>query len=82
MVFLDHTHLLFLEFRYQIIELSMKFRKGFAKFMIQKALFKKFLSKQCIASVGTCLVLRVKLYVPATACNNESTDLSSAKIIC
>ena len=40
-----------LEFRYQIIVLSIKFRKGFAKFMIQIALFKKFLSEQLIASV-------------------------------
>ena len=31
-------------FRYQIIELSIKFRKGFARFMIPMALFKKFLS--------------------------------------
>ena len=33
-----------LEFRYQIIESSIKFRKGFAKFMIRIALSKKFLS--------------------------------------
>ena len=33
-----------LEFRYQIIVSSMKFRKGFAKFMIPISLFKKFLS--------------------------------------
>ena len=32
------------EFRYQIIISSTKFRKGFAKFMIQITLFKKFLS--------------------------------------
>ena len=32
------------EFRYQIIVSSIKFRKGFAKFMITIALFKKFLS--------------------------------------
>ena len=43
-VFPDHTHLLFLEFRNQIIVSSIKFRKGFAKFMIPIALFKKFLS--------------------------------------
>ena len=30
------------EFRYQIIVSFIKFRKGFAKFMIPKALFKKF----------------------------------------
>ena len=33
-----------LEFRYQIIVSSIKFRKGFSKFMIPIALFKKFLS--------------------------------------
>ena len=33
-----------LESRYQIIVSSIKFRKRFAKFMIQIALFKKFLS--------------------------------------
>ena len=32
------------EFRYQIIVSFIKFRKGFTKFMIPKALFKKFLS--------------------------------------
>ena len=32
-----------LEFRYQIIVSSIKFRKCFAKFMIPIALFKKFL---------------------------------------
>ena len=33
-----------MEFRNQIIVSSIKFRKGFAKFMIPIALFKKFLS--------------------------------------
>ena len=33
-----------LEFRYQIIVLSLQIRKGFAKLMILIALFKKFLS--------------------------------------
>ena len=33
-----------MEFRYQLIVSSIKFRKGFAKFMIQIASFKKFLS--------------------------------------
>ena len=33
-----------LEFRYQIIILSINFRKGFAKFMISVALFKEPLS--------------------------------------
>ena len=32
----------YLEFRYQIIVLSITFRKGFAKFIIPIALFKKF----------------------------------------
>ena len=40
-----------IEFRYQIIVSSIKFRKGFAKFMIPIALFKKFLCKHFIASV-------------------------------
>ena len=34
----------FLEFRYQITVSSIQFRKGFTKFMIPIALFKKFLS--------------------------------------
>ena len=34
----------YLEFRNQIIVLSIKLRKGFAKFMILMDLFKKFLS--------------------------------------
>ena len=33
-----------LEIRYQSIVSSLKFRKGLAKFMIPRALFKKFLS--------------------------------------
>ena len=33
-----------LEFRNQIIVSSIKFRKGLAKFMIPKTLFKKFMS--------------------------------------
>ena len=33
-----------LEFKYQVIVSSIKFRKGFAKFMILITLFKKFLS--------------------------------------
>ena len=40
-----------LEFRNHIIVSSIKFRKGFAKFMIPIASFKKFLSLQFIASV-------------------------------
>ena len=40
-----------LEFRYQIIVTSIKFRQGFAKFIIPIALLKKFLSIQFIASV-------------------------------
>ena len=33
-----------LEYRYQIIVSTIKFRKGFAKFIMQIAMFKKFLS--------------------------------------
>ena len=33
-----------MEFRYQIIVSSIKFRKGFATYMIRIVLFKKFLS--------------------------------------
>ena len=40
-----------LEFRYQMIVSSIKFRKSFAKFMIPIACFKKFLGLQFIASV-------------------------------
>ena len=39
-----------LEYRYQIIVSSIKFRKGFAKSMIPITLFKKFLSYQFIAN--------------------------------
>ena len=38
--------------------MSIKFRKGFAKFMIPIALFKKFLSEQFIASVEVSHVAR------------------------
>ena len=47
-----------LGFRYQIIVLSMKFRNGFAKFMIPIALFKKFLSYQFIVSVEVSNIAR------------------------
>ena len=47
-----------LEFRNQIIVSSIKFRKCFAKFMIPIALFKKFLSKQFIASVEVSNIAR------------------------
>ena len=42
-VFPDHTHLLLLEFRNQLIVSSIKFRKGFAKFMIPIALVNNLL---------------------------------------
>ena len=54
-----------LEFRYQIIVLSIKFRKGFAKFMIPIALFKKFLSLQFIASVEVSNIAR---------CSNKTNE--------
>ena len=47
-----------LEFRYQTIVSSVKFRKGFAKFMIPIALFKKFLSLQFIASFEVSSIAR------------------------
>ena len=47
-----------LEFRYQIIVSSIKFRKCFAKFMILIALFKKLLSSQFIASVEVYNIAR------------------------
>ena len=47
-----------LEFRYQIIVLSIKFRKGFAKFMIPIVLFKKFLSEKFIANVEVSNIAR------------------------
>ena len=49
-----------LEFRYEIIVSSIKFRKGFTKFMIPIALFKfkKFLSQQFIASVEVSNIAR------------------------
>ena len=46
------------EFRYQIKVASIKFIKGFAKFMIPIALFKKFLSQQFIASVEVSSMAR------------------------
>ena len=42
-----------LEFRYQIIASSIKFRKCFAKFMIPIALFKKFLSVE-VSNMARC----------------------------
>ena len=47
-----------LEFRYQIVVLSIKFRKCFAKFMIPIAVLKKFLSQQFIASVEVSNIAR------------------------
>ena len=55
-----------LEFRYQIIVSSIKFRKGFAKFMIPIALFEKFLSSQFIASVEVSNIAR---------CSNKTNEL-------
>ena len=43
-VFPDHTHLLFLEFRYQLVVSSIKFRKGFFETYDTDSLFKKLLS--------------------------------------
>ena len=70
-VFPDHTHLLFLEFVHQIKVLSIKFRKGFAKFMIPIALFKKFLSYQFISSVEVSNMAR------CSSKTNELRDIDS-----
>ena len=47
-----------LEFRYQIIVSSIKFRKCFTKLIVPIALFKKFLIKKIIASVEGSYVAR------------------------
>ena len=60
-----------LEFRYQIIVSSIKFRKGFAKFMIQITMFKKFLSSQFIASVEVNNMIR------CSSKANELRDIDS-----
>ena len=60
-----------LEFRYQIIVSSIKFRKGFEKFMIQLALFKKFLSEQFIVSVEVSNIAR------CCSKTNELRDIDS-----
>ena len=60
-----------LEFRNQIIVSSIKFRKGFAKFMIPIALFKKFLNKQFIASVEVSNTAR------CSSKSNELRDIDS-----
>ena len=54
----------YLKFRYQIIVMSIKSRKGCKKFMIPIALFKKFLSQQYIASVEVSNIARrnIRLY--------------------
>ena len=61
-----------LEFRYQIIVSSIKFRKGFAKFMILIALFKKFLSEQFIASVEVSSMAR---------CSSKTNELRDIDFI-
>ena len=60
-----------LEFRNQIIVSSIKFRKGFAKFLIPIALFKKFLSKQFIANVEISNIAR------CSSKTNELRDIDS-----
>ena len=42
-----------LKFRFQIIVSSIKFRKGFVKFMILIALLKKFLSVE-VSNIARC----------------------------
>ena len=60
-----------MEFRYQIIVSSIKFRKGFAKLMIPIALFKKFLSEQFISSVEVSNIARF------SSKTNELKDMDS-----
>ena len=60
-----------LEFRYQIIVSSIKYWKGFAKFMIPIALIKKFLSLQFIASVEVSNMAR------CSSKTNELRDIDS-----
>ena len=60
-----------LEFRNKIIVSSLKFRKGFAKFMIPIGLFKKFLSLQFIASVEVSIIAR------CSSKKNELRDIDS-----
>ena len=60
-----------LEFRNQIIVMSIKFRKGFAKFMIPTALFKKFWRYQFIESVEVSNTVR------CSSRTNELRDIDS-----
>ena len=60
-----------LKSRNQIIVSSIKFRKGFAKFKIPIALFKKFLSLQFIANVEVSHIAR------CSSKTNELRDLDS-----
>ena len=60
-----------LEFRYQIIVSSIKFRKGFVKIIIPIALFKKFLSQQFITSVEVSNIAR------CSSKPNELRDIDS-----
>ena len=60
-----------LEFRYQIIVSSIKFRKCFAMFMISIALFKKFLSYQFIATIEVSNMAR------CSSKTNELKDIDS-----
>ena len=64
-----------LELRYQIIVSSIKFRKGFAKFMIPIALLKKFLSSQFIASVEVSNIARCSSKM------NELRDIDSKAVL-
>ena len=60
-----------LEFRYQIIVSSIKFRKGFAKFIISTALLEKFLSQLFIVSVEVSNIAR------CSSKTNELKDIDS-----
>ena len=52
-VFPNHTHLLYFEFRYQIIVSSIKFRKGFARFMIPLGFSRSFFVNNLLRVVKT-----------------------------
>ena len=54
-----------------MIVYSIKFRKGYAKFMVSIALFNKFLSYQCIVRVDVSNMARCSKKM------NESRDIDS-----
>ena len=55
-----------MKFRYQLMVLAIQSRKGFAKFMILIALFKKFPRTKFVANVKVCNMSR---------CSSKSDEL-------